>query len=178
MADAQSPSPESTATSIPDVIDALAGIDPGTPLHELRNRRPDPLRFTQGSYLALLDPQDPAGVSHYEREMIALRVAILTSNQALVEHHRERLQRQGAEGEAIAALERFPEGAFAPREAAILRYVDRLTLEPRAAGEESMRELQAAGLTTPEIVTIAQLIAFLSFQIRVLAGLHALGAAS
>jgi CMD domain protein len=178
MADPQNPSPVSAATGIPDAIDALAGISPNTPLHQLRNRRPDPRRYAQGSYLALLEPEDPAGVSRYEREMIALRVAVLTSNQPLVEHHRERLQAQGGEDEAIAAIEQFANGAYAPREAAILRYVDRLTLEPRAAGEESMRDLQAAGLTTPEIVTIAQLIAFLSFQIRLLAGLHALGAAS
>jgi uncharacterized protein YciW len=52
--------------------------------------------------------------------------------------------------------------------------VDRLTQEPRAADEGDIQALQAAGLGARDIVTIAQLIAFLSFQVRLLAGLRVL----
>ena len=158
-----------------DIVDELAGIQTGTPLHALRAQRADVAGYSQGNYLALLEPDDPAGVSRVEREVIALRVAVLTGSDALAAHHRARLRALGVEDAHSAAVEQFPTGAaVSPREAAILRHVDRLTQEPRAAGAVEIAELQAAGLQTPDIVTIAQLIAFLSFQIRLLAGLRAL----
>src|SRR4051812_36813112 len=105
-----------------DIIDGLAGIAHGTPLHQLRGQRPDVVRYAQGSYLALLEPEDPGGVSRIERESIALRVALLSSNPALADHHRARLQQLGAV-ETIAAIEQFPNGPALPdRLAAIVRH--------------------------------------------------------
>src|SRR3954453_24014775 len=92
-----------------DIVDELAGIAHGTPLHQLRGQRPDVARYAQGSYLALLEPEDPGGVSRIERESIALRVAMLSSNPALADHHRERLRQLDAV-ETIAVIEHFPNG--------------------------------------------------------------------
>jgi CMD domain protein len=156
-----------------DIIDDLAGIRAGTPLHELRGQRPDVARYAQGSYLALLEPEDPAGVSRLERETIALRVALLSAAPALAEHHRARLRQLGAGDETIAAIERFPAGAALPaRLAAILQHADLLTSDPGGASRQAIDALRAQGLGARDIVTIAQLIAFLSFQVRVLAGLR------
>src|SRR5262245_43603587 len=96
-----------------DIIGDLAGIAPGTPLHQLRGQRPDVARYAQGSYLALLEPQGPAGVSRVERESIALRVALLSSNAALAEHHRARRRQLGA-AETLPAIEQFPGGPALP----------------------------------------------------------------
>lgn len=164
-----------TDTDARDVIDQLAGIVPDSPRGQLRARRPEVVRAAQGSYRALLEPDDPAGVRHHEREMIALRVAVLTPSPAVATWHRARLRDAGASDAVVEGIERFPDGpALSPREAAILRYTDRLTREPGTAGPAHIADLKAAGLRPREIVTIAQLIAYLSFAVRLLAGLRLL----
>ena len=75
-----------------DVIRAVAGIAPGSALAALRRERSDAMHHTEGSYAALLDPDEPAGVSRAERHLIALRVAILNDDAPLAGHFRERLR--------------------------------------------------------------------------------------
>jgi len=175
MAQTSDPTTTTGAVETADVINRLAGLAPDSPLARLRAQRPDVMRYAQSSYRTLLEPDDPAGVSRYERELIALRVAVLTPDPAVAAWQRERLATLGASEEVLAAVERFPDGAaLGARETAILRHTDRLTLEPGAARPVHLAELKAAGLGPRDIVTIAQLIAFLSFEVRVLAGLRLL----
>lgn len=158
-----------------DIIDQLAAVAPGSALAELRAQRPEIARFAQGSYQALLEPEDLGGVSRAERDLIALRVAVLTRTPALAAWHRARLQEAGVSDDTIAAVEQFSDGApLTPREAAILRHTDRVTRAPAASTKDQLDELRAAGLTPRDIVTVAQLISFLSFQVRALAGLRLL----
>ncbi len=162
-----------------DVIRAVAGIAPGSALAALRRERSDAMHHTEGSYAALLDPAEPAGVSRAERHLIALRVAILNDDAPLAGHFRERLRLTETSGATIAAVERFPDGAALPqRLTTIMRHVDLVTREPRTATPTHVAELQAAGVTPRDIVTIAQLIAFVSYQVRLLAGLRLLGGAA
>jgi CMD domain protein len=63
-----------------------------------------------------------------------------------------------------------------PRLAAALEHVHMLVFHPRDADARSLQSLLDAGWTTTEIVTLSQLVAFLSFQIRVAAGLKVLAA--
>lgn len=167
--------PASAATDDADVINQLAGIAPGSPIGQVRADRPEVVRAAQASYRALLEPDDPAGVSRREREMIALRVSVLTPSPTAADWHRDRLRGLGASDTVVAAVERFPDGAdLSPREVAILRYVDRLTREPGTARPEHIAALKAAGLGPREIVTISQLLAYMSFAVRLLAGLRLL----
>ena len=158
-----------------DVISQLAGIAPSSSMAHLRAQRPDITRYAQGSYEALLEPDDPAGVSRYERELIALRVATLTAMPALARWHEERLRSLGASDEVLAAIERFPNGAaLPPRETALLQHADRVASAPASSTKEQLAALTAVGLSPRDIVTISQLIAFLSFQVRTLTGLRLL----
>ena len=158
-----------------DVINRFAGLRPDSPLAHLRAQKPEVVRSAQESYRALLEPDDPAGVSRYERESIALRAAVLTSSAAVAVWHRARLRELGASDAALAAIEQFPNGpVLSPREEAIVRHTDLLTRKPGAATAAQIADLQAVGLSPRDIVTIAQLIAYLSFEVRVLAGLHLL----
>lgn len=158
-----------------DIINHLAGIEPDSPLGRLRAQRPEIMRFAQGSYETLLEPEDPAGVSRYERELIALRVATLTATPALADWHRERLGRLGAGEDVIADVERFPDGAaLSERDAALIRHTDRVALQPASSLPEHIAALKAVGLDPRDIVTISQLISFLSYQARALAGLRLL----
>jgi CMD domain protein len=68
--------------------------------------------------------------------------------------------------------------ALGPRLAAALEHVHMLVFHPRDADARSLQSLLDAGWTTTEIVTLSQLVAFLSFQIRVAAGLKVLAAKS
>jgi CMD domain protein len=66
--------------------------------------------------------------------------------------------------------------ALGPRLAAALEHVHMLVFHPRDADARSLQSLIDAGWTTTQIVTLSQLVAFLSFQIRVIAGLRVLAA--
>jgi CMD domain protein len=68
--------------------------------------------------------------------------------------------------------------ALGPRLAAAFEHVHMLVFHPRDADARSLQALIDAGWTTTEIVTLSQLVAFLSFQIRVVAGLTVLAAKS
>lgn len=166
--------PPETARAAPDVIDSLAGVAPDSSLARLRARRPDVVRHAQGSYQVLLDPDDPAEVSRREREAIALRVATLTPDPALAAWHRDRLRALGATDAELDAIADGLVATLSPRDRAILRHTELLTREPGAATPDDLAALQEAGLGPPEIVTIAQLIAYESFAVRALAGLRAL----
>ncbi len=158
-----------------DVIDELAGLTPGSPLAELRAQRPEIARYAQGSYEALLEPADIGGVSLVERDLIALRVAILGGAPIVADWHRTRLLASGVSADTITAVEQFPAGSLlTSREVALLRHTDRVTRLPAASTKEQLGELSAAGLSPRDIVTVAQLISFLSFQLRTLAGLRVL----
>ncbi|MBO1073404.1 CMD domain protein [Roseomonas marmotae] len=74
---------------------------------------------------------------------------------------------------------RIPEGrraALTPRLAAALEHAHLLVFHPRDAAPAALQALLDAGWTTPGIVTLSQLIAFLAFQLRVVLGLRALAA--
>ncbi len=159
-----------------DVINRLAGLAADAPLAQLRAERPDVVRYAQGSYRALLDPDDPAGVSRVEREMIAYRAAARTPSPALAAWHRDRLRDLGTSDAALAAIAQFPDGGagLSAREAAILRHTDLLAREPGGATPAHIAALKAAGFGPRDIVTIAQLIALVSFQARVLVSLRLL----
>lgn len=158
-----------------DIINELAGLTPGAPLAQLRAERPEAVRAAQASYLTLLEPGDLAGVSRDEREMVALRVALLTPDVALAEWHRARLRDLGVDDATVTAVAQFPaDGALSPRAIAILRHTDLLTHEPGASTPDHIAALKATGLTPRDIVTLSQLIAYLSFEVRLLAGLRLL----
>jgi CMD domain protein len=162
----------------PDLLNTLAGIEPDSPLGELRAQRGEIARYIQGSYNALLEPADGSGVSAIERGLIALRVAFLTGSDPLIEHYRAHLAELGASADLVAEIEHTTPGdPLSPRMVAVLQHVDLLTNAPDEATPAHLAKLQAQGLSTPDIVTISQLIAFLSFQVRTLAGLQLLAEA-
>jgi CMD domain protein len=176
MANQTETTADAIAANATDVMSKLAGITEGSPLAQIRAQRPDVTRYAEGSYRALLEPDDLAGVSRLERDLIALRVAVLTPSQPVAEWHRARLRQLGASDATIAAIEHFPEGeGLSPRQIAILRHADLLTTAPGDATPEHIAALKAVGLAPRDIVTIAQLISFESFQVRVVAALRLLG---
>ena len=64
--------------------------------------------------------------------------------------------------------------ALGPRLAAAFEHVHMLVFHPRDAASPSLQSLLDAGWSPTDVVTLSQLVAFLSFQIRVVAGLRTL----
>ena len=64
--------------------------------------------------------------------------------------------------------------ALGPRLAAAFEHVHMLVFHPRDAEPAALQALLDAGWSTTDIVTLSQIVAFLSFQIRVVIGLRTL----
>jgi uncharacterized protein YciW len=159
-------------TSI-DTLDQVLGIRPGSHLDTLRDERPDVRRSTKESFDALFS-RPSQGLSVLEREAAAFCVAVLENMPALADFHRARfLEAGGASSwpDDIAAGNPLPDA----RLTGILEHVVLLTRKPGAATRDHLAGLTRLGLTPPSIVTLAQIIAFMSYQIRVAHGLVLLG---
>ena len=88
--------------------------------------------------------------------------------------YRERLLNTGATEQDIALADADAFDALPPRIGAILAHAQRLTLAPADARAADLAALQAAGLTTPAIVALSQLVAFVAYQLRVVSAVRAL----
>lgn len=169
-------SPAAAAPCV-DVLDQLAGVAPGSPVAELRAGRPNLTRFSQASYESLFEPGTDDGLSRREREITALRIALLTPDYRLAKWYQDRLIAESGTASTVTAITGFPAGSpeLTRRDVAILRHTDLVTQRPTEAEPSDIEALRTAGLSTREIVTLSQLIAFVAFQVRVLATLRALG---
>jgi len=166
-----------TQTETHDTVDRVVGYADGSPTFAIRHARAKVVAATQGSEQGLFDPALP-GLSVEERLLVAILACALVPAAALVSEYRARLGAIGADPALIDSVARgeIP-AAASPRLAAILRFAQTLTTDPVKADKAALLGLQASGLSTPEIVTLAQLIAFLSYQTRVVAGLRAMSQA-
>ena len=139
----------------PDLIDRLAGLSDASPLLALRARRAEVRVRTQAAHDALLAPRRPGLFPSAERAAVAERIAALAGNDALAAHYRG-----------------LADGADARQ--ALIAHAERVTLSPCDSRPGHLRALEDAGLDAHGIVALSQLIALVNYQVRLLAGLHAL----
>jgi uncharacterized protein YciW len=92
----------------------------------------------------------------------------------LRDHYGARLAELDASDTLRRTAEAGPRVVTDPRWAVVLAHVDRVTSEPDSAEKRHLDELAEAGLGPHAVVSLSQLIAFVNFQSRVLAGLRAL----
>jgi CMD domain protein len=193
-----------------DVIDTLVGIEPGSALAAIRNRRRQARDQAQASYCALFEPETAGGVTAIERFAVAAFVSRLQDDAATTAFYAARLADAGASSElrgavnsaSTAAKAEGPYGSYpagplsredtsrpiyrvAPetartlgvRLAAAFEHLHLLVFHPRDAAPAGLQALLDAGWSTDDVVTLSQIAAFLSFQIRVVAGLRILAGA-
>lgn len=166
----------SNASDGVDLVDSIVGLSPGEPTHALRHKREKVVVATQGSYDALFDP-DLEGLSLAERLLVAVYACRLTPSPALLAHYRSRLDSVAVDSAARHAAEAGdPASVSDARLRAILGFTRTLIERPIDGDRAALQQLPAAGLSTPAAVALAQLIAFLSYQTRMVAGLAALAA--
>jgi CMD domain protein len=193
-----------------DVIDALVGIAPGSPLDAIRDRRKQAREQAQASYRALFAPEDLGGVTASERFAMAIFVAGLHGEAEIAAFYALRLAENGAPAPLLGVIDTavvaaksegpygsFPAGplsredapgptyrvaadisiALGPRLTAAFDHLHMLVFHPRDAAPPALQVLLDAGWSTTDIVTLSQIAAFLSFQIRAVAGLRTLAGA-
>ncbi len=138
-----------------DLIAMLAGPEAAPVLAHRADLMAASLRNQQ----AVIAPADPGGLPPAERLFLASRIARLN-------------------GDADLAAQ-YTGGAPSPEDSrwmAILRHVDLVTTHPKDATQGDIAALREAGVTEPAIVRLSQLIAFVNYQVRVIAGLRLIGA--
>jgi len=154
-----------------DLIDALLGITPDAPLAALRANRAPARAHAEGAWRELVLPAGPGGLSLAERAALALRVVLLEGSAALATHYRGLLIDWPA---VRVAAETFPAPEGEERLALLLRYADLVARQAGLCEQAHIDALSAVGLSAQDIVAATQLIAFVPYQIRLLAGLTAL----
>ena len=185
-----------------DVIDSLVGIAPGSKLDAIRAQRSEARKHAQASYTSLFEPKALGGVSADERHAIAAFVAGLHGEPKTIAFYAAKLPATlgtAVSTEVSAAKTKGPYGHFpkgplsvedapgptwkvsdagrtvlGPRLAAAFEHTHMLVFHPRDASAASLQSLLDAGWSTDDIVTVSQLVSFLSYQIRVVAGLGVL----
>lgn len=164
-----------TASPAADVIDTVLGLDRFPDLKALREQRGKLKHLTQTSYEAALRPAEPRNFSYGMRAALAARMATLWKSGELAAHYRGLLDGEDPALSAIADPGTGPADADADaRLSAILAHVDLVTLAPKEATRANIEKLAAAGLDDRDIVTLAGLIAFVNYQVLVVAGLKML----
>jgi uncharacterized protein YciW len=177
-------SPPGIAEPVSDLIDKLSALVPGGATYALRHRRDKVALATQGSYEGLFDPDLP-GLTLEERLLVALFASRLSKAEGMATHYRSRLETLSSRDERVSsALALVEAGESADlsslsntRLCTILKFTRTLILKPVKGDKAALLAVSSAGVSTPALVTLAQLIAFLSYQIRLVSGVAALQAA-
>ncbi|ACM39875.1 MULTISPECIES: CMD domain protein [Rhizobium/Agrobacterium group] len=189
-----------------DIIDTLSGIAPGSKGEALRARRPVTKDGAQASWQALFAPGDDSQFSIEERFAVAVFVAALHGQPEIAAFYAEKLatnpallsaiQTAASKGTAIGPYGHYPAGPLSSentegpaftvadsekailgaRLSAALEHAHLLIFHLRDSKSQALDALLKAGWSTTGIVTLSQLISFLAFQIRVVAGLKVLNA--
>jgi uncharacterized protein YciW len=155
------------------LIETLVSARPGSALAEAMEKRAEILRLSEAAHDAVLLPREPGGLSHGLRAALAARMARLNSSPALASHYDTLVARAGEP--ATAPLAHPDTNAIDGRTAEIVRHADRLTAAPREATRAHVDGLREAGVADPDIVRLAELAAFVNYQVRVIAGIALIG---
>jgi len=170
-------SPATTA----DVVYRILGVTDQGPIAELRNQKPEQIEELQAYYLAIFDPEEASAPAFplADRYLVAVRVASHTHSIAVANWYADLAAEAGIANKGIARARNVNEvwDDSTPLGAAI-RHADLLTTRPSAAQPADLQALKKAGYTPAGIVSLSQTIAFVSYQLRFIAGLRAFGAAS
>lgn len=182
-----------------DLIDILVGVD----LPQLRDNRPQARDNAQKSFEALLEPVNPGTFSFGERYAVATYVAGLHQFAPAVDLYQDLLLDDAPTKVALAITDAIEQGLSAgpygtyreeglaaesepggsvrndpqvlgERLAAALDYAHLLVFHPRDSRPEVIGRLSSAGWSADDTVSLAQLVSFLTFQLRVAYGLRTL----
>lgn len=162
--------------STSDTLDRLVGLSPQSQTYATRREREKVVAATQGSENSLFDPALP-GLSEIDRLYVALFACLITPSPELAAEYESRLVNLGANLQTIDCIQKSDIHKIGNvRLEAMLNFTHTLITKPINADKMALSALPKAGLSTPEVVTLAQLISFVSYQVRLATGLRAMQA--
>lgn len=155
---------------VTDAMDKAAGLSSNDAIYAARRFRPDFVKGAELCRISVLTPANDLGLPSALRVALACRMAALNRDDALVEQYAAQL----ADLAPSPQFEALARGSVELEEplATIARHADMVTSTPKVAEAGDIARLVAAGLSNPQIVALSELIAFVSFQVRVAAGLR------
>jgi uncharacterized protein YciW len=160
-----------------DVVDDAVPLAPNQPTWALRQRRDKVVAATQSSHDAMFS-HAVQGLPRTDRLLVALHACRVSKAPNLAAHYREELAVENADTAVVDAVDRGDIASLADaRLRAMLDFAGKLIARPIEGDRAAIQALAAHGLSTPALVALSQLVAFLSYQVRVVAGLKALAAA-
>ncbi|WP_343075832.1 hypothetical protein [Aliiroseovarius sp. Z3] len=121
--------------------------------------------MTQAAEEAVLRPQDAGPWSHELRAALAARIAVLNGETDLA-------TRYGQGAGAFADLADPADDGAAQGLTEVVGFMDKVAADTRNVAAVDILGLQAAGVADADIVRLAELNAFLAYQLRVIAGLR------
>jgi uncharacterized peroxidase-related enzyme len=172
----------------------MPGIDAGhvdVPAFRGLDRRAVPGQPTEFTQLGSLDAEIvharlilyratenvPSKLTPRQRELISYLTSVLNATPHCASLSRTQLLRAG-EDDLIEILDRGDYGRLGPVEAALARYVHKVTLAPGEVTEADIEDLRAVGLTDLEILDANNHTAHLNYTNRVANGLGLLSEAA
>lgn len=160
-----------------DTIDQLAGLQADHALHAIRHQREKVALATQACEDLLLGSQLPSSLSQAERLVLAAEQARVSGITALQQLYQQRAQALPLTAPLRRVLDEPGCTTGDARLDAMLHFVRSLALEPAQSDRQALLNIPAAGVSVDDTVLLAQLIGFVSYQARVIAGLQAMVAA-
>ena len=164
---------------IVDVIDSILGEPAAGAVAALRMNKPELAVQMQDYYDSVFRPAaDSAGaLTVTERWLIAVRTASHTSSGAVVDWYVAKGFDSGVDQELVKQAKNTDEAWTGdPRTTAIMRHVDLVVTRPVDSTQNDIESLLEAGLVPMAIVALSQVVAYVSYQVRLIATLRALGA--
>ncbi len=152
-------------THFNSTILSKAGVTPGSAVALVAMTRDNIFGMSQAAEDAVLRPRDCGAFGHDLRAALAARVARLAGDEALAEHY------LAAAGDRVALADPSQTRGSAWL-SAVLVFVDKVTNHTRDTAAQDITGLQTAGISDADIVRLCELVAFLAYQSRVIAGLR------
>lgn len=156
--------PKTTALS-------MAGVVDGSSVAEAVELRSNIFEMTQAAEDAVLRPNDVGRWPHSLRAALAARIAQSSGEEALA-------GRYLADAAAFAALVDPSNNGDDHALADVIAFMDKVATQTRDVDAADIVALKTAGVSDADIVRLAELNAFVSYQVRVIAGLRLLQASS
>ena len=171
----------STTASTIDAIDRILGVSAAGRIAEIRQQKPQLAAELQAYYQAIFEPTAASAraLPVTDRYLVAVRVGSFTRSAAIVDWYARLAEAAGvsagiiAQAKDVAAPWTEESGL-----GAAIRHADLLTTRPSDSRRSDLQALKDAGLSPAGILSLSQTIAFVSYQLRLIAGLRAFGEAS
>ena len=156
-----------------DLIDTLLRLETSSTTYQARHFREKVVKGTQDSYEAIFSEQVKLNLAW--RYLVAVYASQLSKTTELEQHYVTQAKAQGISDAYLSAVQQGQLEAIDNAQLkAILDFTAKLIVKPVEGDQEAILSLKEVGVSTPDIVALGQLIAFLSYQVRLFAGLKAI----